>query len=50
MSVDSDGVITLNSDADYDQKTSYSANAVVTDSVGSKTKAFTVSVADGSDK
>ena len=37
MSVNSSGVITLNSDADYDLKTSYSANAVVTDTVCSKT-------------
>ena len=50
MSVNSSGVITLNSDADYDQKTSYSANAVVTDTVCSKTKAFTINVTDGSDK
>ncbi len=50
MSVNSSGVITLNSDADYEQKTSYSANAVVTDSTGSTTKAFTVNVTDVSEK
>ena len=44
MSVNSSGVITLNSDADYEQKTSYSANAVVTDTLCSKTKAFTLSL------
>ncbi len=50
MSVNSSGVITLNSDADYEQKTSYSANAVVTDTVCSKTKAFTINVTDVSEK
>ena len=50
MSVNSSGVITLNSDADYEQKTSYSANAVVTDTLCSKTKAFTINVTDVSEK
>jgi len=50
MSVSSSGVITLNSEADYEQKTSYSANAVVTDSTGSTTKAFTVNVTDVAEK
>ena len=46
MSVNSSGVITLNSNADYEQKTSYSASATVTDSVGSSSKTLSVSVAD----
>ena len=46
MSVNSSGVVTLNSNADYEQKTSYSATATVTDSVGSTAKTLTVSVAD----
>ena len=50
MSVDTSGVITLNSDADYEQKTSYSANAIATNSVGSATKAFTINVNDSIEK
>ena len=50
MSVNSSGVITLNSNADYEQKTSYSSNAVVTDTLCSKTKAFTINVTDVSEK
>ena len=50
MSVSSNGVITLNSNADYEQKTSYSANAIVTNSEGSTSKAFTVNVTDVSEK
>ncbi len=46
MSVNSSGVVTLNSDADYEQKTSYTATATVTDSVGSTSKTLSVSVAD----
>ena len=46
MSVNSSGVVTLNSNADYEQKTSYSATATVTDSVGSTAKTLSVSVAD----
>ena len=50
MSVDTSGVITLNSDADYEQKTSYAANAIATNSVGSATKAFTVNITDVTEK
>jgi len=46
MSVNSSGVVTLNSNADYEQKTSYTATATVTDSVGSSSKTLSVSVAD----
>jgi hypothetical protein len=46
MSVNSSGVVTLNSNADYEQKTSYTATATVTDSVGSVSKTLSVSVAD----
>ena len=46
MSVNSSGVVTLNSNADYEQKTSYTATATVTDSVGSTSKTLLVSVAD----
>ena len=46
MSVNSSGVVTLNSDADYEQKTGYTATATVTDSVGSTSKTLSVSVAD----
>ena len=38
--------MTLNSNADYEQKTSYTATATVTDSVGSASKTLSVSVAD----
>ena len=50
MSVNSSGVITLNSNADYEQKTSYSANAIVTDGTESTTKAFTLNVTDVAEK
>jgi len=50
MSVDSNGVITLNTNADYEQKTSYSATANVTDSLGISCKNFTVNVTDISEK
>ena len=46
MSVNSSGVVTLNSNADYEQKTSYTATATVTDSVGSTDKTLTVSISD----
>jgi hypothetical protein len=46
MSINSSGVVTLNSNADYEQKTSYTATATVTDSVGSTSKTLSVSVAD----
>ena len=46
MSVNSSGVVTLNSNADYEQKTSYTATVTVTDSVGSTSKTLSVSVAD----
>ena len=46
MSVNSSGVVALNSNADYEQKTSYTAIATVTDSVGSVSKTLSVSVAD----
>ena len=46
MSVNSSGVVTLNSNADYEQKTSYTATATVTDSVGSTSKTLSISVAD----
>ena len=46
MSVNSNGVVTLNSNADYEQKTSYRATATVTDSVGSTSKTLSVSVSD----
>ena len=46
MSVNSSGLVTLNSNADYEQKTSYTATATVTDSVGSTSKTLSVSVAD----
>ena len=46
MSINSSGVVTLNSNADYEQKTSYTATATVTDSVGSTSKTLSISVAD----
>ena len=46
MSVNSSGVVTLNSNADYEQKTTYSATATVTDSVGTTSKTLSVSVVD----
>ena len=46
MAVNSSGVVTLNSNADYEQKTSYTATATVTDSVGSTSKTLSVSIAD----
>ena len=46
MNVDSNGAVTLNSNADYEQKTSYTATATATDSVSSTSKTLSVSVAD----
>ena len=46
MSINGSGVITLNSNADYEQKTSYAATVRVSDSVGSTTKSLNVSIAD----
>ena len=46
MNVDSNGAVTLNSNADYEQKTSYTATATVADSVSSTSKTLSVSVAD----
>ena len=46
MSINSSGVVTLNSNADYEQKTSYSATVTVTDSTGSTTGTLSVSVTD----
>ena len=46
MSINGSGVITLNSNADYEQKTSYSATVTVSDSVGSTTKSLNVNIAD----
>ena len=46
MSVNSSGVVTLNSNADYEQKTSYSVTVTVTDSVSSTSETLSVSVAD----
>jgi len=46
MSIDGSGVITLNSNADYEQKTSYSATVGVSDSVGSTSKSLNVSIND----
>ena len=46
MSINGSGVITLNSNADYEQKTSYAATVSVSDSVGSTSKSLNVSIAD----
>ena len=46
MSINGSGVITLNSNADYEQKTSYAATVSVSDSVGSTTKSLNVNIAD----
>ena len=46
MSIDGSGVITLNSNADYEQKTSYTATVGVSDSVGSTSKSLNVSIND----
>ena len=49
MTVNSSGVITLNSDANYEEKTSYSATAEVSNSNGTTSQAFTVNVSDTSE-
>ncbi len=49
MTVNSSGVITLNSDANYEEKTSYSVTANVSNSNGTTSKAFTISVSDTSE-
>jgi hypothetical protein len=49
MTVDSDGVIVLNSDANYEEKTSYSVTANVSNSNGTTSKALTISVSDTSE-
>ena len=46
MSINGSGVITLNSNADYEQKTSYAATVSVSDSVGSTSKSLNVNIAD----
>ena len=46
MTVDSDGVIVLNSDANYEEKASYSLTANVTNANGTTSKAFTINVSD----
>lgn len=46
MNVDSNGVVTLNSKADYEQKTSYTATATVADSSSSTSKTLSISVTD----
>ncbi len=46
MSINSSGVVTLNSNANYEQKTSYSATVTVTDSNDSTTGTLSVSVTD----
>ena len=46
MSINGSGVITLNSNADYEQKTSYTATVGVSDSVGSTSKSLNVSIND----
>ena len=49
MTVDSDGVIVLNSDANYEEKSSYSLTAEVTNSNGTTSEAFTINVSDTSE-
>ncbi len=49
MTVDSDGVIVLNSDANYEEKSSYSLTAEVTNSNGTTSEAFTINVSDASE-
>ena len=46
MSINGSGVITLNSNADYEQKSSYTATVGVSDSVGSTSKSLNVSIND----
>ena len=49
MTVDSDGVIVLNSDANYEEKSSYSLTAEVTNTNGTTSEPFTISVSDTSE-
>ena len=49
MTVDSSGVINLNSDANYEEKTSYSVTAEVTNINGTTSESFTISVSDTSE-
>jgi len=49
MTVDSDGVIVLNSDANYEEKSSYSLTAEVTNANGTTSEPFTISVSDTSE-
>ena len=49
MSVNSSGVITLNSNANYEEKSSYSATVAVTDTNGTTSTALTVNVTDTSE-
>ena len=49
MTVDSNGVIVLNSDANYEEKSTYSLTAEVTNSNGTTSEAFTINVSDTSE-
>ncbi len=49
MTVDSDGVIVLNSEANYEEKSTYSLTAEVTNSNGTTSEAFTINVSDTSE-
>ena len=49
MSVNSSGVITLNSNANYEEKSSYSATVAVTDTTGTTSTALTINVTDTSE-
>ena len=49
MTVDSSGVITLNSDANYEEKTSYSVTAEVSNINGTTSEGFTINVSDKSE-
>ena len=49
MTVDSDGVIVLNSNANYEEKSTYSLTAEVTNSNGTTSEAFTINVSDTSE-
>ena len=49
MTVDSSGVITLNSDANFEEKTSYSVTAEVSNINGTTSEAFTINVSDTSE-
>jgi len=49
MTVDSNGVIVLNSNANYEEKSTYSLTAEVTNSNGTTSEAFTINVSDTSE-